>query len=161
MRKTHKGVAGMGIRERVRQVFLQPQQAYTPTEAAELLGWTTGEMNVAIREGELEVTRTCSGHHVPWQEVAAMITAQHPQAVIERALGRETISVMSELVRLAELRVEIPRYQTVMLSKLAERENISVDELLFRHLLDLAGAEYIWLNDAIPQFSSAMRWPEP
>lgn len=151
----------MSIRERVREVFLRPQQFYSPSEAAELLGWTIGEMDAAIREGDLEVTRACSGHHVPWQEVAAMITAQHPQAIIEKALGREVTSVMPELVRLAELRVEIPRYQTVMLSKIAERENISVDELLSRHLLDLAGAEYIWLNEAIPQFSLAMRWPEP
>lgn len=151
----------MSIRERVRKVFLRPQQFYSPGEAAELLGWSIGEMDAAIREGDLEVTRTCSGHHVQWQEVAAMITAQHPQAIIEKALAREVTSVMPELVRLAELRVEIPRYQTVMLTKLAERENISMDEFLSRHLLDLAGAESIWLNDAIPQFSAAMRWPEP
>jgi hypothetical protein len=123
----------MSIRERFREVFLRPQQFYTPSEAAELLGWTIGEMDAAIREGDLEVTLTCSGHHVPWQEVAAMITAQHPQSIIEKALGHEVTSVMPELVSLAELRVEIPRYQTVMLSKLAERENISVDEFLSRH----------------------------
>lgn len=150
----------MSIRQRVRQVFLRPRQVYTPAEAAELLGWTAGEMGEAIRGGDLEVIRTCSGQHVPWQEVAAMITAQHPQSVIEEALGREATSVMPELVRLAELHVEIPRYQTVMLTKLAERENLSVDELLSRHLLDLAGAESIWLSETIPQFSSAMRWPE-
>jgi hypothetical protein len=89
-----------------------------------------------------------------------MITAQHPQAVIEDALDREATSVMPDLVRLAELCVEIPRYQTVMLSKLAERDNTSVDELLSRHLLDLAGAEVDWLNETIPQFTLAMRWPE-
>lgn len=150
----------MSIRERVRQVFLLPQQFYTSVEAAELLGWTLLEMDLAIREGDLEATRTCSGHRVAWEEVAAMITAQHPQAAIEQALGREATSVMPELVRLAELCVEIPRYQTVMLSKLAERESISVDEFLSRHLLDLAGAESDWLNATIPQFSSAMRWPE-
>lgn len=151
----------MSIRQRVREVFLRSQQFYTLGEAAELLGWTLAEMDAAVREGDVEVTRTCSGHHIPWQEVAAMITAQQPQAIIEKALGRDVTLVMPELVRLAEIRVEIPRYQVVMLSKLAERENISVDEFLFRHLLDLAGAECLWLNDAIPQFSSAMRWPEP
>jgi hypothetical protein len=89
-----------------------------------------------------------------------MITAQHPQAVIENALGSEAASVIPELLRLAELRVAIPRYQMVMLSKLAEREKISVDELLSRHLLDLAGAENDWLNETIPQFNWATRWPE-
>lgn len=127
----------MSVHERVGEVFLRPQPLYSPGEAAELLGWTIAETEAAIREGDLEVTPACAGHHVPWQEVAAMITAQHPQAVIEKALGREVTSVMPELVRLAELRVEIPRYQTVMLTKLA-----------------------VWLNEAIPQFSSAIRWPE-
>ena len=55
---------------------------------------------------------------------------------------------------------EIPRYEVVMLSKLAERENVTVDEFLSRHLLDLAGAEIEWLNGAIPEFATAMRWPE-
>jgi len=150
----------MSIRERVRQVFLQPQVTYSAPEVAELLGWTSSEVARAIRDGDLEATLIGSGHNVAWQEVAAMITAQHPQAVIESALGRDAISVLPELVRLAELRVEIPRYQTAMLSKLAERERISVDELLARHLLDLAGAEGDWLSETIPQFRSAMRWPE-
>jgi hypothetical protein len=150
----------MSIRQRVREVFLRPQLSYTPVEAAELLGWTIFEIDRAIGEGDVEATRTCSGPRVAWQEVTVMITAQHPQAVIEHALDREVTSVMPDLVRLAELRVEIPRYQTVMLSKLAERDNTSVDELLSRHLLDLAGAEVDWLNETIPQFTLAMRWPE-
>ena len=151
----------MSIPERVRHIFLAPQQSYTAVEAAELLGWRVAEIDVAIREGDLEATRTCSGHRIAWQEVAAMLTAQYPHAVIEQALGKAASSVMPELVRLAELRVDIPRYQTVMLGKLAERANMSIDEFLSRHLLDLAGAESDWLNKAIPQFGAAMRWPEP
>ena len=151
----------MSIRDRVRHILLAPQQSYTAVEATELLGWSVAEMDVAIREGDVEATGTCSGHRIAWQEVAAMLTAQYPQAVIEDALGEDASSVMPELVRLAELRVDIPRYQTVMLGKLAERARISVDELLSRHLLDLAGAEIDWLDKAIPQFGAAMRWPEP
>ncbi|HEX7154431.1 MAG TPA: hypothetical protein VF618_23295 [Thermoanaerobaculia bacterium] len=151
----------MNVRDRVRRVFLQPQPFYTAPEAAELLGWRRDELDAAIRDGEIEATRTSTGFHVPWQEVAVSISAKEPQAVIEKALGEHLGSVMPELVRLAELRVEIPRYQTVMLSKLAERERLSVDELLSRHLLDLAGAESDWLERAIPQFNAAMRWPEP
>lgn len=150
----------MSVRERIREVFLRPREAYTAQEASRLLGWTMREMDAAIGAGELEAARTGSGWQVEWQEVAAMLTAQHPQAVIEEALGREKASVMPELVRLAELRVEIPRYQTVMLDELAGRERISVDEFLSRHLLDLAGAEGEWLGERIPQFGAAMRWPE-
>ena len=89
-----------------------------------------------------------------------MITAQYPQATIEQALGNDIASVMPEIVRLAELRVQIPRYEIVMLAKLAERENLTVDEYVSRYLLDLAGAEVEWLSASVPQFAEAMRWPE-
>jgi hypothetical protein len=149
----------MSIRERVRTLFLSPREFYSAHEAAELLGWSHSELSTALANGDLEGERTCSGYRIAWQEVAAMITAQYPQALIEQALGDDVTSVIPE-VRLAELRVEIPRYEVVMLTKLAERENVTVDEYLSRHLLDLAGAEVEWLAMTIPQFSEAMRWPE-
>jgi hypothetical protein len=88
-----------------------------------------------------------------------MLTAGCPQAVIEEALGREMASVMPELVRLAELRVRIPRYQVAMLAMLAGRERLSIDELMARHFLDLAACEGDWLSRNIPGFDAAMRWP--
>ena len=89
-----------------------------------------------------------------------MITAKYPQATIEQALGNDVASVMPEIVRLAELRVQIPRYEIVMLTKLAERQNVTIDEYISGHLLDLAGAEVEWLSANVPQFAEAMRWPE-
>lgn len=150
----------MSIRERVRNLFLSPREFYSAREAAKLLGWSHFELATALENGDLEGERTCSGYRITWQEVAAMITAQYPHALIEQALGKDVTSVIPEIVRLAELRVEIPRYEVVMLTKLAERENVTVDEYLSRHLLDLAGAEVEWLNTTIPHFADAMRWPE-
>lgn len=88
-----------------------------------------------------------------------MLTARCPQAAIEEALGAQMASVIPEAVRLAELRIRIPRYQIAMLAKLAERERISVDELMARHLLDLASSEAAWLGRRIACFETAMRWP--
>lgn len=51
-------------------------------------------------------------------------------------------------------------YQIVMVEKLAGRERISVDELMARHLLDLASSEADWLRRRIRGFEAAMRWPE-
>lgn len=150
----------MSIRERVRTLFLSPRQFYSAPEVAELLGWSHSEITTALEDGDVEGERTCSGYRIAWQEVAAMTTAQYPQALIEQALGKDVASVIPEIVRLTELRVEIPRYEVVMLTKLAERDNVTVDEYLSRHLLDLAGAEVEWLATTIPQFAEAMRWPE-
>lgn len=150
----------MSIRERVREVFLAPQAVYEVSAAAELLGWSLPEMDAAIANGELEATWVGSTHTIAWQEVAAVVTALDPQAAIEEALGSEVQAVMPELMRLSELRVAIPRYEVAMLGRLAERERLTVDEFLSRHLLDLASAEYEWLAGAIPGFEGAMRWPE-
>lgn len=150
----------MRLRERARTLFLSPRDFYSTSEAAELLAWSESELERALDQGELEGERTRSGYRIASQEVAAMITAQYPQALIEQALGDEVTSVIPELVRLAELRILIPRYEVAMLSKLAERENMTVDEYVARHLLDLASAEEDWLSASIPHFEGAMRWPE-
>lgn len=150
----------MSIRERVRTLFLSPREIYSPLEAAELLGWSLSELATALDDGRLEGERGCSGYRIAWQEVAAMITAQCPQAAVEQALGNDIESVMPEIVRLAELRVRIPRYEIVMLAKLAERGNVTLDEYVARHLLDLAGAEIEWLSANLPRLAEAMRWPE-
>ena len=146
--------------ESIRRVFLDRQDSYSPAEAAEVLGWTPSAMKRAIEEGTVEVTLDGSGVRIGWQEIALMLTSRYPQAEIESALGPAMRSVIPEPVRLAELRVRIPRYQVAMLAKLAEREVMSVDELMARHLLDLAAAEAGWLVRRIAGFEEAMRWPE-
>jgi hypothetical protein len=91
---------------------------------------------------------------------AAALTAQCSLQGLEDALGPSAADVMPELARLAQLRVTLPRYQTLMLSKLAEREQLPLGDFLARHLLDLACSESEWLAEAIPQFTAALRWPE-
>jgi hypothetical protein len=88
-----------------------------------------------------------------------MATAKCSQTIIESALGANVRTVMPELVRLAELRVRIPRYEIVMLAKLAAREQTTVDDFLAQHLLDLAAAKGDWLNELSPEFAEAARWP--
>jgi hypothetical protein len=117
-------------------------------------------MERAIEAGIVAVTPEDSGARIAWREVAVMLTARYPHAEIEAALGPEMASVIPEAVRLTELRVRIPRYQVVMLTKLAGRERISVDELMSRHLLDVASSEVDWLRRRVRGFEAAMRWPE-
>jgi hypothetical protein len=139
---------------------MSPEDFYTPAEAAVALGWSRSQMTRAMEHGVLQVTQDASGARIGWQELAVMLTARYPQAEIESALGPAMASVIPEAIRLTEFRVRIPRYQVVMLEKLAGRERISVDELMSRHLLDLAGAEADWLRRRVCGFEAAMRWPE-
>jgi len=158
--KTRQGVT-VSLHHRIRELFLAPQLFYQASEAARLLGWSSAEIERAILEGEVEATSTRAGYRLAWQEVAVTFTAQHSQSVIEQALAEEAAAVVPELVRLAELRLQIPRYQAAMITQLADRENISVDELVTRHFLDLASVESEWLAAKIPGFDAALRWPEP
>jgi hypothetical protein len=151
----------MSVHDRIREVFLAPQLFYESSEAARLLSRSLSEIERAVAEGEIETTSTRTGYGLAWQEIAVVLTSQYSQAVIEEALAEDAAPVIPELVRLAELRVEIPRYQTAMIAKLASRENVSVDELVTRQFLDLASAEAEWLARSIPGFSAALRWPEP
>lgn len=147
----------MNLRKRIRQLFLAPKPVYSTSETASLLGLKLTAVEEAIRAGELDATRTCSGYSLSWQEVAIAVTTQHPRETIEKALGRQTSSVLPDLLRLAELRVRLPRCQTLMLE---QREHTTVDDVLARHLLDLAAAEREWLTATSPQVEAAIRWPE-
>lgn len=158
--KTRKGVAAASSAKTIRQVFVTPRESYAPSEAAEVLGWTPPEMKRAMKDGTIEVTREGSDLRIAWREIAVILTARYPQAQIERALGPAMRSVIPEAVRLTELRIRIPRYQVAMLAKLAEREATSVEDLMARHLLDLATSEAGWLGDRVAGFAAAMRWPE-
>jgi hypothetical protein len=157
--KTRKGVDASSAVASIRQVFLSPRNFYTPGEAAEILGWTLATMEWAIEDREVEVELGGSSDRIAWQELVTILMARCPQAAIEEALGPPMTSVIPEPVRLAELRIRIPQYQVAMLTKLAERERISVDDLMARHLLDVASSEAEWLGHRIPGFEAAMRWP--
>jgi hypothetical protein len=165
----------------VRIVFLSPQPFYLPPAVGALLGWTLEEVETAIRDGELEAERTCSGWRVVWDAVAEALTSQLPLHTVEAALedGAKLSSmppdsslapsatharsklrtVIPELNRLTELRVELPRWQVVMLTRLAAREELHLTDYLARHLLDLAASESDWLAAEVPGFLEAMRWP--
>lgn len=142
----------------VRIVFLSPQPFYLPSAVGALLGWSLEEVATAIRDGELEAERTCSGWRVPWDAVASALTAQCPVCDVEAALGSRAAEIIPELNRLTTLTVELPRWQTVMLARLAARERSNPGDYLSRHLLDLAASESDWL--ASEGFLEAVRWPE-
>jgi hypothetical protein len=144
----------------VRQLFLSPQPFYTLSAAAALLGWTPGEVETALRDGELEGERTCAGWNVTWEAVAGALVEQCPLREVEAALGARVGDVIPALNRLTAFHVELPRWQTLMLNALAAREHVDTGEYLARHLLDLAACEGEWLAGEIPGFAEAMRWPE-
>jgi hypothetical protein len=97
---------------------------------------------------------------VPWDAVASALTAQCPLRDVEAALGPRAAEIIPELNRLTALTVELPRWQTLMLARLAAREHSDPSDYLSRHLLDLAACESEFLSSELSGFLEAVRWPD-
>lgn len=149
----------MTTHERIRRIFLLPKATYTLSEAAELLEYSEREILTAVERGDLEIAREEALPRVPWSELTIAAVERWPQELIEASLGDELSRVMSELARLTELRVRVPRYGVVVAGRIALREGTTIDHIVSRQLLDLAVNESAENEASVAGLASAMRWP--
>ena len=149
----------MTTHERIRQIFLQPRNAYTIEEAATLLGYSHEELLAAISRGDLAIEGVGEIPRIEWEELALAAVERWPQEVIEDALGTDAPSVVPELVWLTDLRVRVPRYGVIVLGRLAQRQGTTIDEIVTRQLLDLTVAESDVLAQSVAGLDAAVRWP--
>jgi hypothetical protein len=149
----------MTTHERIRQIFLQPRNAYTIEEAATLLGYSHEELLAAISRGDLAIEGVGEIPRIEWEELALAAVERWPQEVIEDALGTDAPSALPELVRLTDLRVRVPRYGVIVLGRLAQRQGTTIDEIVTRQLLDLTVAESDVLAQSVAGLDAAVRWP--
>ena len=149
----------MNFTARTRRLFLSPQATYSRAEAASLLDCTVVELDRSIADGQLELTSSGSGDRLAWCDVAAALVDAHPHADIEQALGADAATVLPQLLMLAELRADIPLYQIATITALAERDAVPIGEILSRSITDLASVESDWLEQQVPGFRAAFRWP--
>lgn len=144
----------------IRALFLQPEPHYPVPAAATLAGLGEAELQAWIAAGEVEAVDTRDGLRVPWPELVFLAMEVIGQEAIEGALGPDLGRAMPELVRLAELRVRIPRYEIAAVEQIAERSGTSVDDVVAWELLDPAWANAEWIDTVVPSFAEALRWPE-
>lgn len=117
----------------------------------ELRGW--------VEAGEVEGAEGSDGLAIPWGELATFAMGLWDQATVEEALGSELAAVIPELVRLADLKVRIPRMEVVALERVAARDGKSVDTVLANELLDFVSAHSEWLEREVPGLGAALAWP--
>jgi hypothetical protein len=145
--------------EHIRRIFLDPQDTYSDTEAARILGMEPRDLKRLIESGDVEGVRTCCGMTVSRKELISFAMDYWPQQMIEEALGDELAAAIPKLVRLAKLEVRIPRFEILALERMAERDGKSVDAILARELLDVASSECDFFAAKIAGFTPALRWP--
>lgn len=144
---------------RIRAIFLHPEPRVTVAEAAHMLGWSSGRMNEAIRDGEIEVAGTCRSSCVEAAELVEMALSIWSMTEIERALGSSARKILPPGLRTRTLCTRLPRYLIDMLQHLAAAERASLELFLSRELQDLASARRETLARELPGFAEAFDWP--
>lgn len=144
--------------ERIRRIFLKPEQAYLVSDAARLLGYSDQEIIAAIEGGDMSLEPTRGLPSVPWEEVALAAAERWPQEVIEAALGDEA-SALPDLIRLTDLHVRVPLFGVFVLGRIAQRDGTTINAVVARQLVDLAVADAEVFEQSIPGIGAAIRWP--
>ena len=94
---------------RIRAIFLHPESRVTIAEAAPLLGWSSGRMNEAMRDGEIEVAGACRSSCVDVAELVEMALSLWSMTEIERALGSSARKILPSGLRTRTLCTRLPR----------------------------------------------------
>jgi hypothetical protein len=144
---------------RIRAIFLHPEARVTVAEAAQMLGWSSGRMNEAMRDGEIEVAGTCWNSCVEIAELVEMALSLWSMTDIERALGSSARKILPPGLRTRRLCTRLPRYLIDMLQHLAAAERASLELFLSRELQDMASARRQTLARELPGFAEAFDWP--
>lgn len=145
----------------IRAIFLHREPYVTKKAAAALLGWSVGQLKVAIAEGEVETYGTCRGIRVPLVEVAAIARERWQPAMIEEALGADAPAILPAPLWTRTITVRLARYQVEVLDYLAKKEGVTVDAIVARRLDFLLSEHSEELDGVIEDFEVALHWPEP
>ena len=144
---------------RIRAIFLHPESRVTVADATHMLGWSSGRMKDAIRDGEIEVVSTCRGECIELSELVEMELSLWSVTEIEVALGASAREILPPRLRTRRLCTRLPRYLIDMLQHLAAAERASLELFLSRELQDLASARRETLARELPGFAQAFDWP--
>jgi hypothetical protein len=149
-------------RWRIRRIFLtmDRNRDYLLREVARVTGYTQTDLRRRIKCGSLQATDRRDVWFVSWPEIASLALQRWSIPVIEENLDADAATVLPPLVRARRLTAMLPGYQVGMLESLARREGITVDACLANHLLDLAAYHADEMNQEMPGFVDAMRWPD-
>lgn len=145
-------------RDAMKRLFLETAAAYSLSEAAELLGWTSQDLAAELSSQFLTEPDEWLHRPVPASAIAVLAFSDSSYEAIERALGSEA-SLLPSLVRLKNLSIQLPAYQIAALESAARREQRTVSDLLARYLMDLICDEAPALEKTVEGFREAFHWP--
>src|SRR5205814_6164921 len=94
-----------------------------------------------------------------WRQVAYIAFRRWTLAEVHDALGAEAAAILPSLLSLREVRVRLPEYLARAIELSAAADDSTVDDWLYRELMDFAGTVADRMERVIPGFRQAYFYP--
>lgn len=149
----------IGQRQRIRTVFLRPEESYALRHAARLLGMPVATLRRDVRAGHHDAQKQRGKWFLTWRQIALFAFGRWSLADIHRALGADAAHVLPPLLTLRPVTVRLPEYILRALELMAADERRTVDDVLIYELAELAGTVADEMEPRIPGFRQAYLFP--
>lgn len=146
-------------RQRMRELFLQRQPSYRLSEAARLIGVSPGVLEREAEADQREAYRSNGSWSFSWRQVAYSALRRWSLAEIHDALGADAAAVLPPLLALRPVTVRLPEYLVRAIEHEATSDDTTVDDWLYRELVDFAGTVAHRMERAVPGFRRAYLFP--
>ena len=145
--------------QHIREFFLHRKPSYGLSEAARLLGMTTGRLRREATADDQDAYRVNGRWLFRWRQVAFIAFQQWPLATIHEALGNDAASVLPPLLGLRTLTVRLPEYLLCAIQHAARNDDITIEDWLYRELTDFAGTVADRMERVVPGYRRAYFFP--
>ena len=146
-------------KECIRRLFLNCQPAYRLSEAARLIGVSPGVLRREAEADDREAYRSNGSWRFSWRQLAYIAFRRWSLAEIHEALGPEASRVLPPLLALRTISIRLPEYLVCAIELEAAADDTTVDEWLYRELVDFAGTVAVRMERSLPGYRRAYLYP--
>src|ERR1043165_833104 len=147
------------LRQRIRAVFLHPEESYPLREAARLVGVPVATLRREVRTGDRDARKERGAWRFTWRQVAFIAFDRWSLVEIHEALGADAASALPPLLALRTVTVQLPEFIVRALEITAADDETTVDDALHYELIEFAGCAADHLARRIPGFRQAYLYP--
>lgn len=149
----------MDKRERIRSLFLDPEESYSLPEVARLTNTHTRALRREVARGGRDAVKVRGRWRFLWRQAAYLAMDRWTLAEIHDALGDDAAAILPPLLSLRAVTVRLPEYLVRALETLAAEDGATLDATLYGELIDFAGATAGHMEAKIPGYRQAYMFP--
>jgi hypothetical protein len=146
-------------RTRIQALFLHPAESYCLSEAARLIGISSGVLRREAEEDQRDAYRSNGSWQFTWRQVACIALRRWSLAEVHDALGSEAATVLPPLLALRSLTIRLPEYIVRAMEAMADEDATTLDDWVHHELVDFAGTVVDRMEAILPGFRRAYLFP--